>query len=93
MPKTVLIISTLDTKGPETLYLKQKLEAVGLGTIVMDLSMRGESPWTPDITPDRVAVAGGSSLSDVCAELPFPAEPVPGDQAGPFHPVGSLPAD
>ena len=29
MPKQILIISTLDTKGVETLYLKQKIEALG----------------------------------------------------------------
>jgi len=33
MPKSVLIISTLDTKGQETLYLKDKLSAIGLAPI------------------------------------------------------------
>lgn len=65
MSKTVLIISTLDTKGPETLYLRGKIEETGLDALVMDLSMRGRSPWTADIPPARVAAAGGSSLEQI----------------------------
>ena len=45
MPQTVLVISTLDTKGAETRYLKEKTEAIGLQTLVMDLSMGGEGTW------------------------------------------------
>jgi len=41
MPKSVLLISTLDTKGQETLYLKDKLSAIGLAPVVMDISGRG----------------------------------------------------
>jgi uncharacterized protein (UPF0261 family) len=65
MPKTVLILSTLDTKSDETLYLRQKIESIGLGSLVMDLSMRGDSAWPADITPAQVAVAGGSSLEEI----------------------------
>lgn len=67
MSKTVLILSTLDTKSAETLYLKQKVSAVGLQTLVMDLSMRSDSPWPADITPAQVAAAGGSSLEAIRA--------------------------
>lgn len=65
MAKSVLIISTLDTKGTETLYLQKKSESVGLSPLVMDLSMRGGSAWDADITPDQVAVAGGSTLEEI----------------------------
>jgi uncharacterized protein (UPF0261 family) len=65
MPKTVLIISTLDTKAAETLYLQQKMETIGVNTLVMDLSMRSDSAWTADIPPAQVALAGGSSLEEV----------------------------
>ena len=65
MPKTVLIVATLDTKGAETLYLRKKLEAVGLQPLVMDLSMRGDGAWPADISPAQVAVAGGSTLEDI----------------------------
>jgi len=65
MAKTVLIISTLDTKGQETLYLKGKFEALGLNPLLMDISMRGEGPSPADISPDDVARAGGSDLREI----------------------------
>lgn len=65
MQKTVLIISTLDTKSAETGYLKMKLESIGLDTLIMDLSMGGEGMLDGDITPRQVAEAGGSSLEAI----------------------------
>lgn len=65
--KTVLIISTLDTKGAETYYLRDKIESLGLAPLLMDISMRGDGPTRADITPDRVAEAGGSSVEEIRA--------------------------
>ncbi len=62
MSKTILIISTLDTKGEETFYLKDKIESLGLHILMMDLSMRGGEESPAEITPAMVAEAGGSSL-------------------------------
>ena len=42
MPKTVVIIGTLDTKGPEIAYLRDRLQALGLQTIVIDSGILGE---------------------------------------------------
>jgi uncharacterized protein (UPF0261 family) len=65
MTKTVFIISTMDTKGDETLYLKQKIEAIGIKSLLMDISMRGEEAFKADISPDQVAAAGGSTLEEI----------------------------
>ena len=65
MSKTILIISTLNTKGQETFYLRGKIEERGLKTLLMDISMRGDQNSQADITPDRVAAAGGSSFEDI----------------------------
>jgi len=65
MSKSVLIISTMDTKGEETLYLKDRVAAFGLTPVLMDLAMRGVGPSPADITPAQVAAAGGSSLDDI----------------------------
>jgi len=62
MSKTILIISTLDTKGEETFYLQGKIAALELDTLMMDLSMRGGEDSPAEITPAMVAEAGGSSL-------------------------------
>ena len=65
MPKTILVISTLDTKGQETLYLRDKITSLGLNALLMDLSMRGAEESPADIPPARVAEAGGSSLDEI----------------------------
>ena len=65
--KAVLIISTLDTKGVETLYLRDKIESLGVNPLLMDISMRGKGMSPADITPAQVAEAGGSSLEEIHA--------------------------
>lgn len=65
MKKTVLIISTLDTKGAETFYLKEKIESLGLKTLLMDTSLRGKGDSPAHITPAQVAAAAGSSLEEI----------------------------
>ena len=65
MEKTVLIISTLDTKGLETKYLVEKLKELGLNTLLMDISMRGDAPSPADIPPDQIAAAGGSTFEEI----------------------------
>ena len=66
-PKTALIISTLDTKGVETLYLRDKIRSLGVIPLLMDISMRGMGESPADITPAQVAEAGGSSLEEIHA--------------------------
>jgi uncharacterized protein (UPF0261 family) len=63
--KTILIISTLDTKEQETLYLKEKIETLGPKTLLMDISMRGGGISEADISPADVASAGGSNLDEI----------------------------
>jgi uncharacterized protein (UPF0261 family) len=65
--KAVLIIATLDTKGVETLYLRDKIESLGVNPLLMDISMRGKGASPADITPAQVAEAGGSSLEEIHA--------------------------
>ena len=36
---TVLLIGTLDTKGPEIAYLRDRIQALGVRTIVADSGM------------------------------------------------------
>jgi uncharacterized protein (UPF0261 family) len=67
MPKTVLVVSTLDTKGQETLYLKDKLSAIGLDPILMDISGRGSNIEGIDHPAENVAEAGGGSFDEIQA--------------------------
>jgi uncharacterized protein (UPF0261 family) len=64
----VLIMATLDTKGPEALYLRQKMEDGGANAILMDLSTRGErKKRKADIPASEVARAGGADLKRLTA--------------------------
>ena len=52
MSKTILIIGTLDTKGAEIAYLRDRLQALGMQTIVVDDGILGE-PLGITLTPGR----------------------------------------
>lgn len=65
MEKNVLILSTLDTKFDETMYLKKKIESLDMRSILMDISMRGERNSQADIFSSDVASAAGSSIEEI----------------------------
>ncbi len=63
LPATVLLIGTLDTKGPEIAYLRDRLQALGLGTLVVDSGILGEPVGiAPDVTRAQAARYGGTTL-------------------------------
>ncbi len=63
MPRTILLIGTLDTKGTEYEYVRDLIRDRGFGTLTMDAGVLGEPNFSPDIAADEVAVAGGGSLA------------------------------
>ncbi len=59
----VVIVGTLDTKGPEIGYLRDRLQELGLATLVIDSGILGEPlDIEPDIDHAAVAVAGGTTI-------------------------------
>lgn len=63
MSKNVLIIGTLDTKGPEIAYFRDRLKELGLATIVADSGILGEPlDIEPDISRAQVAELAGSNI-------------------------------
>ncbi|MEX2600838.1 MAG: Tm-1-like ATP-binding domain-containing protein [Balneolaceae bacterium] len=63
MSTNVLVIGTLDTKGPEFAYLRDRLNRLGVGTTVIDAGILGEPlRITPDISHADVALAGGTTI-------------------------------
>jgi len=54
MSKLVAILATLDTKGPEALFLKELIISAGLDALVIDLSILNEPLVKPDISRDDV---------------------------------------
>lgn len=67
-PQGILLLATLDTKGPEALYLRQQVEKYGKKPFLMDLSTRGERKKTEaDIPASQVAKAGGATLKQLAS--------------------------
>ena len=64
---TVLLIGTLDTKGQEYGYVRDRLRQRGLGVLTMDLGVLGEPAFAPDIAAAAVARAGGADLASLRA--------------------------
>lgn len=63
MAKNVVIIGTLDTKGPEIAYLRDRLQALGLGTTVIDSGILGEPLGiVPDIDRRTAATYAGTTI-------------------------------
>ena len=62
MAKTVCLVGTLDTKGLEFQFLKERVEASGVSTCVIDTGVLGEPHFAPDISAIEVAEAAGTSL-------------------------------
>lgn len=67
MPKTVVIVGTLDTKGAEFAFVKELIENEGLQTLVVDFGVMGDPGFPPDINRETVATAGGSTLAHIAS--------------------------
>jgi uncharacterized protein (UPF0261 family) len=64
MERIILLISTLDTKRDETMFLRDKIRELGAYPLVMDLSMSREIPGA-DISPAQVAEAAGADIEEI----------------------------
>jgi uncharacterized protein (UPF0261 family) len=64
MERVILVLSTLDTKGPETLYLRDRIQHHGVIPVVLDLSMSSAS-IDADISSADVAQAAGTTIESV----------------------------
>ncbi len=63
MPPTVVVTSTLDTKGREVAYVAARIREAGVETLVVDTGVLGEPLGiAPDIGHEAVAQAAGSTL-------------------------------
>ena len=63
MTKTVVIVGSLDTKGPEFKFIKELIEQAGLKTLVVDFGVMGPPSFAPDIERNEVVQAGGGDLA------------------------------
>src|SRR5437763_11043414 len=58
----VLLIGTLDTKGTEVAFVRDRLSAAGVPVLVLDAGVLGPPAFAADVPRERVFAAAGSSL-------------------------------
>ena len=61
----VALVGTLDTKGREYAFVRERLRDAGVESIVIDVGVLGEPPFVPDVTATDVARAAGVNLADL----------------------------
>jgi uncharacterized protein (UPF0261 family) len=62
---TVVLLGSLDTKGAEYQFARDRLRELGAETIVVDTGVLGEPSFDPDVTAAQVAAAGGTELDEL----------------------------
>ncbi len=65
---TVVLVGTLDTKGTEYGYLRDRLVEHGVDVLLVDAGILGEPKITPDISREEVARAAGEDLSTLASD-------------------------
>src|ERR1700709_1281749 len=56
---TVVLIGTLDTKGEECAFLRDRLQLAGLAVVVVDVGTLGPARVVADVSREQVAAEGG----------------------------------
>jgi uncharacterized protein (UPF0261 family) len=62
---TVVLVGTLDTKGLEYAYVRDRLVEQGVDVILVDAGVLGQPQTAADITREQVADAAGATLADL----------------------------
>jgi uncharacterized protein (UPF0261 family) len=63
----IVLIGTLDTKGAEYGFMRERIEALGHRVILIDAGVLGEPAVAPDISRHAVAEAAGARIEDLVA--------------------------
>jgi uncharacterized protein (UPF0261 family) len=64
---TVVLAGTLDTKGIEYAFVRDRLREQGVDVILVDVGVLGSPLVEPDVSREEVARAGGVSLASLIA--------------------------
>jgi uncharacterized protein (UPF0261 family) len=64
---SILVVGTLDTKGHEIRFLRERLVAAGLTTIVVDIGVLGPAAFEADVPREEIARAAGESTAELVA--------------------------
>src|ERR1035441_3549747 len=61
----VLVVGSLDTKGAEIGFLRDRLRAAGLTPEVVDIGVLGPAMIAADVSREEIAAAGGESIAQL----------------------------
>lgn len=64
---TVVLVGTLDTKGKEYAYLRDRIRDSGVEVLLIDGGILGEPLTDPDVTREAVAAAAGADVRALAA--------------------------
>jgi len=64
---TVVLLGTMDTKGLEYDYVRQRIHEAGCDTVLVDAGILGQSPVPVDVSRDDVARAAGVEIAELVA--------------------------
>ena len=64
---TVVVIGTLDTKGPEHAFVRDRLRESGVEVILVDVGVLDGPSVEPDVSAETVAAAAGTTLDEIRA--------------------------
>lgn len=63
--RTIAVLATLDTKGEEVGYLRERIEACGGQALLIDMGVVGEPAIAPDVDKEKVSSEGGTALAEL----------------------------
>jgi uncharacterized protein (UPF0261 family) len=63
----ILVIGTGDTKAEELMFMRAAIEAAGGRAVMMDVSILGNPPFSPEQDKHQVAAAVGKTIADIAA--------------------------
>jgi uncharacterized protein (UPF0261 family) len=66
-PYSILVVGTLDTKGNEIRFLRDRLVAAGLAATVVDIGVLAPPAFPPDVPRDEIARAAGERIAKLAA--------------------------
>lgn len=64
-PPSVVLLGTLDTKGPEHDFVRDRLRDAGVAVTLVDVGVLGQPSVDPDVPAHEVAAAAGTTLADL----------------------------
>ena len=65
MPRYVVVVATMDTKGDQVEYLKDKIEEVGQPTCTIDIGVAADGPFKSTYNRHQVAQAASTTIQGI----------------------------